>query len=489
MDISLTAQNFWHQELLKGPEGKVARDYLVKRGVSEKTIAEFNLGYAADSWDKLTNFLKGQKFSEEDIFLAGLTVKKDRGAGFYDRFRGRLMFPINDAHGSPIGFSARTLKADEQGGKYINTPQTLVYNKSLAIFNLDKAKVAIKKLDYVILVEGQMDALSAFQAGTENVIATSGTALTQDQIKLLKRYTSNMMIAFDTDAAGQSAARRGIDLALAEEMNIKMIVLPQGKDPDECIKNDPQLWFDAIKHAKSILQYYFDQTFAAVDLTDVEGKKKAAKILLPVISKISNRIEQSHWLQQLAEALKVSEEILRQSLERRPIKPTAESSVPAQSKEFKTRNQLLYERILAIALKYPINITHLVDNFAPDMMANNQLKSIYKSLIIYYTKGINSDSSKFDYQEFKSDLGGDNLDAVADKLVLLAEKDFFDFEQEKIRQELFTAINFCKRNFHSAELKSIEEQIKQAENQKDTAEVNRLVERFNVVVAQLNVLD
>ena len=491
MDICATAQGFWQSELADSKEGEIARDYLVKRGVAEKTIAEFKLGYAADSWDRLTNFLKSKKFTDSDIFLAGLSVKKDRGDGFYDRFRCRLVFPINDMHGNPIGFSARTLKADEQGGKYINTPQTLIYNKSLAIFNIDKAKVAIKKSDYVIVVEGQMDALSAFAAGTENVIATSGTAFTLDQIRLLKRYTNNMMIAFDTDAAGQSAARRGIDLALGEEMNVKMIVLPQGKDPDECIKTDVKLWFDAIKHAKSIVQYYFDQTFASVNVKEVEGKKQAAKVLLPVLGKITNAIEQTHWLQELSSALNVPENILRQTLNKTlPKQTTSNQANPqAASKPFKTRDQLLAERILAIVLKYPINITHLIDNLAPETITNKLLTNLYKALIIYYTTNINSDVSAFDYQAFKASLKPDGLDGVADQLVLLAEKDFFDFDQEAIRAELFTAINFCKRSYYAGQLKDLEERIKQAENSKDVTAVTSLSEQFNQVISQLNTLE
>jgi len=206
------------------------------------------------------------------------------------------------------------LKADETQAKYINTPQTTIYNKSLILYNLDKAKVEIKKQGVAVLVEGQMDALTSFQAGVKNVVATSGTALTRDQITILKRYSDNLAIAFDTDLAGESAAKRGIDSALSEEMNVKVIVLPTGKDPDECIKNNPDDWFKAVKEAKSIMQYYIDQTIQHLDLNQVEDKKEAAKILLPIIVKISNKIEQSHWLQKLAELLKVSENILRESI-------------------------------------------------------------------------------------------------------------------------------------------------------------------------------
>src|SRR3989338_6558560 len=317
LDVCQLAARFWHQVLLESAQAESVRTYLKnQRQINQTTIEDFKLGYAADSWDTLIKFLKNKGFSDQEIFLAGLSVKKERANDFYDRFRGRLMFPINDLHGNQIGFSGRTLKAEEKAGKYINTPQTLIYNKSLVVFNLDKAKEFIKKDNLAVAVEGQMDVLAAWQAGTKNVIATSGTALTLDQLQIIKRYTDSLSIAFDADLAGQSAAKRGIDLALGQELNVKVIVLQQGKDPDECIKNNPGDWLAAVKQAKSIMEYYFEQTLSRVNLHQVEGKKEAAKILLPIIAKIGNKIEQAHWLQKLAELLQVSESVLREKIGR-----------------------------------------------------------------------------------------------------------------------------------------------------------------------------
>ncbi len=489
LDICELAVNFWHKTLLESQTAQKARDYLGKRQVSEQIIAEFKLGYALDSWDNLIKFLQSRGFSDQEIFLAGFSVKKERAADFYDRFRDRLMFPINDLHGSPIGFSGRTLKADEVGGKYINTPQTLIYNKSLVLFNLDKAKSEIKKQDLAIIVEGQMDVLAAVWAGTQNVIASSGTALTLDQIKILKRYTKNLAIAFDTDLAGESAAKRGIDLALGEEMNVRIIVLPQGKDPDECIKNNPPDWFQAIKEAKSIMEYYFDQTLSRVDLNEVEGKKEAARILLPVIAKIGNKIEQAHWLQKLAELLKVSEQILRDSLNQQATKKPETGGVREKVKVTKDRDLMLVEQILAIALKYPNYLPHLIDNLPPEVIGDGALNNLYKKLVIYYTESIKGDIEDFNYDKLHTKLKSDNLDGLADKLVLLAEKDFFDFDTEAIREELYKAMNFCQRNYYTTKLKAIEEQIRQAEKNGQKAEVKKLIVQFNELITQLNILN
>jgi len=488
LDISQLATNYWHKVLLESPAAQKARDYLDQRKVSQDIIKEFKIGYAVESWDNLIRVLKNRDFNDQEIFLAGLSVKKERGHDFYDRFRDRLIFPINDMHGNPIGFSGRTLKKDEKAGKYINTPQTLIYNKSLVIFNLDKAKQEIKKKDFAILAEGQMDVIAAVQAGTQNIIASSGTALTLDQLSIIKRYTKNLAIAFDTDLAGESAAKRGIDLALSQDLNVKIIVLPEGKDPDECIKNNPDDWFKSIKDAKSIMEYYFDKTFSKLDLNKVEDKKEAAKILLPVISKIGNTIEQTHWLQKLASKLNVTEQILRESL----VGGSNSVKTKQSNQELlvkKDRGLMLLEQIFAIVLKYPENLPYLVDNFLPDLIQEEKIKTLYKKLIIYYTEDIGNNIKDFDYQLFKFKLKEENIDALADQFVLLAEKDFFDFDSESIKNELIKAVNFYKKSYYSSRLRDIEGQLKQSEDAKDNDRTNKLTEEFGEVLNELKFLD
>ncbi|MFA6410727.1 MAG: DNA primase [Candidatus Buchananbacteria bacterium] len=489
LDLCELAAYFWHKTLLESHQGQKARDYLRKRQINERTIIDFKIGYALDSWDHLIDFLKGRGFSDQEIFLAGLSVKKERGQDFYDRFRDRLMFPINDLHGNPIGFSGRTLKTEEIGGKYINTPQTLIYNKSLVIFNLDRAKAEIKKENQVIVVEGQMDVVSAVQAGTGNVIATSGTAFTPDQIKILKRYSNNLAICFDMDLAGESAAKRGIDLALNEEMNVKVITLPVGKDPDECIKANPSLWFEAIKKAQSIMEYYFQKTFSQLDLNSPEGKKEAAKILLPLIFRLQNKIEQTHWLQKLSEAVKVPERILLESLPKNRIKNQLSAASQPQNLPVRDRNVMLYEQILAIALKYPENLSDLIDNLAPEVITDTDLNSLYKNLIIYYTESINNDSNRFVYQDFHNKIKAAGLGILADRLILLGERDFFNFDLDAIRSEMVKTIAFTKRNYLNLLLKEIERKINDAEKSGQKDEVKKLVEEFNEIVIKLNTLD
>jgi len=493
LDICQLAASFWHKILLESPQAEKARQYLKDRQLSDQTIEEFKIGYAPDAWETTVNFLKGRGFTENEIFLAGLTVKKDRGAGFYDRFRDRITFPINNISGSPVGFSARTMKKDEKEAKYINTPQTEIYNKSLILYNLDKAKVEIKKQQLAILVEGQMDAIASYQAGAQNVIASSGTALTADQITILKRYSDNLAIAFDTDAAGESASRRGIDIALAQEMNVKVITLPHGKDPDECIKKNPEDWFSAIKNAKSIIQYYFDQVTTKFDLASADGKKQAAKILLSVIVKINNKIEQTHWLQKLADRLNVSEQILRDILatnNNRTTKTGIKAPLAAKPAEQKDRGGLLSEIALALALKFSQQLPYLIDNLRPEMLSGaTDVQQLYRDLIIYYTDDITNKVDEFDYQSFKSKLAGQNLVQLADSLVLLAEKDFFDFDQDLVRDEMIKTVEFLKRDYYSTQLKEIQIKIRQAEQNNNLEEIETLSQKFNSIINQLNLLN
>ena len=493
LDITRLAAEFWHRTLLDSTQAQKARDYLKKRKVSDIIIASYKLGYALESWDTLLAFLKKRGFSDQEIFLAGLTVKKDRGVGFYDRFRDRLMFPINDAHGNPIGFSGRTLNPEEKGGKYINTPQTSIYNKSLALFNIDKAKQEIKKQDLAIIVEGQMDVLASMQVGVENVIASSGTALTLEQVKIIKRFTNNLAIAFDTDPAGQSAAQRGIDVALTEELNVKVIVVPGGKDPDECIKENPDNWKRAIAEARSIMEYYFETVSRKHNLRSPEGKKAAAKVLLPVIAKIGNQIEQAHWLQKLADELGVTEALLRSILEKRVVHPTVpavEVSVSSPKPPVTIpRQRQLAESVLALALTKSLFLESIIAEFKPEMVTDADLQELYKKLIVYYTEIINADSDKFDFKQFSTTLGEISLVEVADRLVLLGEKDFFDFEPTALHNELRNILAFTKRDYYTHQLKDIEHQIKFAEQQGAHDEAQLLTQRFTEVVGQLRALD
>lgn len=499
MDICKWAAEFYHKILLESSKAQKTRDYLKKRNISLEIQEEFKLGYAPDSWHTLEDFLKKRGFSEEDIFLAGLTVKKEKEKGFYDRFRDRLMFPIKDIHGNFIGFGGRTLTQDDEIAKYINTPQTLIYNKSRVLYGIDRAKSRIRQEELAVVVEGYMDCLASHQIGVTNVVSSGGTALTEDQLKLLKRCTGNLGLAFDMDIAGEEAIKRGIDLALEKGMNLKVVVLPFGKDPDECIQKDPQAWKKAISEAKSIMDYFFEKTLGRLNLEKVEDKKKAAQELLPFIAKLKDRIEQTHWLQKLASALKVEEKILRETMvSYSKPKPVLKSEQEISPPRFKTRERemILGERLVGLALKYSENLGYIIDQLPPEVLVDSKLQSLYKRLIIYYTSLASTKEGEeiFEVKNFLKTLSEENssLADYLDLLLMQAESEFENYEVEQLQREISESIKYLKRSSISKKLKEIEARIKEIEKQgpksPNEAEQEDLIEKFNQLIDQLKKL-
>src|SRR3989339_1055353 len=318
MEINAKAAYFFHRFLLDIPGAKSAREYLERRRLKTETIEKWQVGYIPEQWDLLTRYLLKKGYGIEDLVASGLTIKRDgadaqTGRGFYDRFRGRIMFPLSDAHGNVVGFTGRILvEKENSGGKYVNTPQTPVYDKSRVIYGLDKAKSEIKAKDLTVMVEGQMDVIACHQAGMKNVVASSGTALTEEQVHLLKRYSNNLNMAFDMDEAGQNAARRGITVALKDGFGVKVIRLPKdaGKDPDECLKKHPQIWFDAVEKAQEVMEWYFEKSFTNRDLNNHKNKQVIANELLSEIALIQYAVERDHWLKELGSQLAVEVSVL-----------------------------------------------------------------------------------------------------------------------------------------------------------------------------------
>jgi DNA primase len=479
LDISDLAAKFYHHQLLNNKQAEGVRQYLTERGLSEETIEEWKIGYSLDSWDSLFSWLKSKNYNENEIFMAGLAVKREGSSGFYDRFRGRIMFPLCDINSNTVGFSARVNPEKEETeklGKYINTPQTIIYDKSKILFALDRAKQAIRHEDLAVLVEGQMDAVTAHQNGFTNVVASSGTALTVDQVNLLKRYSQKIALAFDMDDAGIMAAERGIDIALGAEMEIKVIEIKGFKDPDECIRQKPDMWRTAVTSAKPVMQYYFDKTIAGLDLSQATDRRQIAKKLLPVIAKLGNKIEKSYWLKKLGQIIDIDERILYEALEKaQPKKNTADKIIRKTQAEIKTpsREQVLSESLLAVVLKFPVFIDDILSHVQPEYLIGDISRSIYNNLIIYYNyliekANIESQFSdiNFGYNSFRLWLEKETVSdiepsqpQILDRLVLLGDKDYFDLEQEQAQQEIRKISNFLKKNYLSSQLRDISRKI------------------------------
>jgi DNA primase len=315
----------WFEEQLRSPGGALAREYLRGRGLSDEGIKTFRIGYAPDSFNALRDRLSGMA-DEATLRASGLFSSKEQGDGsqgpLYDRFRKRVMFPIANEGGRVIAFTARTLEAGEKAGaKYINSPETPLYSKGQVLFNLDKAKAAIRQLEFALLVEGQMDCISVYLGGIHNVIATSGTAFTEQQVGILKRHTSNVVVNFDPDAAGANAAEKSIALLTEEGFSIKIVTLEGGLDPDRFIRErGVEAYTGAVRGARRQSDYLIERARAAFPGASADQKVKALNFLLPHIRRMPEKLARDQFAADAAQKLGIDSAVLREELRQAALK-------------------------------------------------------------------------------------------------------------------------------------------------------------------------
>lgn len=302
------AGRFYHQVLIKDQKGATALEYLKNRGLTDGTIKQWQIGFAPDDFHALEKALLAKKVNLNDAIKAGVIIKNDRG--MYDRFRGRVTFPIYDYFGNTVGFSARILTDDGKSAKYINSPETPVYNKSKILFGLNFAKDSIRKADEAVIVEGQMDCISAHQGGFKNIVASSGTALTEAGLIQLGRLTKNLKFCFDADLAGQTASRRAGEVALKMGFRLKVIVLEKAKDPDELIKKSPGLWEKAVAEAVWYLDWQMDAAEKKFSQDPVEQKHFLSEQVVPLLGAIVDPLEQDHYVHKLSTRFLISEKTI-----------------------------------------------------------------------------------------------------------------------------------------------------------------------------------
>ena len=313
LNINTVAQDFYHECLIKTARGEVGRKYLAGRGITLETIETFNLGYAPDDWDSLLTKLTRQDFLPQQIESVGLIARRKNSSGYYDRFRGRVMIPITDVRGNVVGFGGRILKAeDESAPKYLNTPETALFNKRNLLFGLDKSNRAITAADSVIVVEGYMDAISLFSAGVKNVVATLGTAFTPEHAKLIERYTRKIFFCYDSDEAGQRATIRALPIVQAMGVEVFIIKIPDGKDPDEFIRKHGKAAFDKlISTAETLVDYRTNYIVAHSIISTTRGKIQALREILPVVINAKNIAVRNEYIKRIASKLALDEQIIR----------------------------------------------------------------------------------------------------------------------------------------------------------------------------------
>jgi DNA primase len=318
IQLNSWAMEFWQQQLESSSEGRIAREYLKERGISDETQKVFRLGYAPDSWDSLSNFLRNKGAPQEHIDRSGLLAKKEETNRSYDRFRGRLMFPVLDAQGRPIAFGGRTLKGED--AKYINSPETAAYVKGRNLFGLNLTRDEIRRHGFAILVEGFLDLIVPYQFGVRNVVASLGTALTSDQVKLLSRFARKVVVNYDGDRAGIQAAKKSIEILLAEDLEVKVLVLPDNADPDEYIRKFGVTEYQRQRaQAQPHIQFVIESALRDRNLHRPAEKAEAVEEVLPYIRAVNSRIQKREYFDMAMDALGIDRENVNTSAWRREL--------------------------------------------------------------------------------------------------------------------------------------------------------------------------
>ncbi len=378
--INTFAAKYYNQLLEKSTAAKQARDYLEKRGLTTQTISRWQIGYAPDDFHALEEALAKKSVTIQDLVKAGVSVKNERGQ-MYDRFRNRITFPIVTYTGEIVGFSARTLSSDPNQAKYINSPETIIYNKSRVLFGLYHAREAIRQNDNAVVVEGQMDCISLHQAGFQNTVATSGTAMTTEHLKVLGRMTKNLIFCFDADSAGDRATRRAGELALAAGFRTKVVVLPQGKDPDELVQAGAALWQDALNSAVWFIDLYLDRA-AQLASGSVEQIKYVSENIAPLLSNLTDVLEQDHYVRKLVDGFGLTESVVRKFLRGTTTGVSQTTVIESHSSDIQAENQVSLEKlVLGGVLAYPEFLDVIREDIIIEDFSHEGVRNIISLLV------------------------------------------------------------------------------------------------------------
>jgi DNA primase len=493
-EINQAAKEFFKNNLASS---ELVKNYLIERGLKKETIEEFEIGAALNTSDVLTRHLLKSGFNISDVERSGLIFKTDRGT-YWDRFRNRIIFPLHNNFGKVIGFTGRILPEKQinaegpresasspresasspresaftaSAAKYINSPETPIFSKSKLLFGFHKTKEAIRESKTAILVEGQMDFLMAYQDGIRNVVATSGTALTNDHLKILKRLADNLILCFDSDEAGRTASERSIDLAEANDFSVKVLELNyEGlKDPADIVKNKPGLLYSLINNAQPAMEFYFSRYLSNADLrrldADIHGqdihlKKKNIRIVLSKIKNILSPVVKDHWIKELSRRTAIDERSLLEELEGLKIS-LSKTSIEEQKESQRdlSRIDIICQRIIALAL---------ADNKFSEILRDNQnyLPNLYRSLFIFSIDKKNPDLSP-------------PLKQVSDLINLRSSLDFEKIDKKKAESEFNDLLKQLKREYFKENQRIVIQKIKKAEKEGSEEELREILKEFD----------
>ena len=482
--INHLANELFHFLLTEHQAGKKALEYLFNRGIQKKTIEEFKIGYAPDKRNFLEQFIVQKKgFLGGELEASGLVFKTE-GNRLIDRFRERIMFPLFDHRGNIVGFSGRLLRPRKDVGKYINTPETLIYHKSQLLFGLLQAKEAIRQSKQVIVVEGEFDMISPYQVGIKNIVAIKGSALTEEQIKLLHRFAGEILLALDEDTAGDAASRRGIQMAVSQGLNVRVVRLAgRFKDPDEAVQKDVEFFKKQIKEAVPIFDFYIDSALSRFDINTAWGKKQVADELAPILAKIDDEVLRSHYIQRLARELGVAEEAVWEKIGSSVVPISAKVGQRAssvQSEELPRRQETLADYFFSICFQHGKE-KRLLDKELSKFIILPAQKRLISFLKKYFKK-----NKKFVSRRFAQSLPPELLE-IFNGLYLnplpskLTDRTDLKKEIEKIERELKSA-------FWRQEIAHLSKEVVLKEKEGKDKDVANLQIKINKLLKQINLV-
>ncbi|MFC1921181.1 DNA primase [Chloroflexota bacterium] len=373
--VNEAAALYYHNLLLNSPEAKKAGDYLQKRSISTETVSDFQLGFALNNWEALKQYLLEKEYTGDEMLEAGLIIASEDGKT-HDRFRNRLLFPIKDNRGRTTGFGARVL--DDSMPKYVNSPQTPVFDKSGTLYAINLAAPAIRQQDQAVIVEGYMDVITAHQNGFRNVIASMGTAVTEKQVNILKRLSKNLVLALDADTAGEEAMLRCVDYENSLDAEIKVVVLPEGKDPDDAIREDSEMWQKLLDESMPVVDYTIRMVSSRLDMSKASDQSAAVDRIGSIIRKMKDPIRKAFYIQKLAQLTDKEVRTVEAALGR--IKPMSGAGQPSRKETAPAVQPLLSrpveEQFLALLLQHP-ELKSLDTGILPEYFENSENREIY----------------------------------------------------------------------------------------------------------------
>jgi DNA primase len=485
--INDAAAQYFHELLLSSGEGERARRYLEGRGVTSESWETFQLGYGLDDWHALENHLRARGYGYEDVTELGLLIQREGGDGYFDRFRGRLMFPIRDIKSRVIGFGGRSLDGSEP--KYMNSPESPLFDKGSVLYGIDRARAPIRAANQAIIVEGYMDVIMAHQYGIRNVVASMGTALTETQLRTLARLTKRMALALDSDAAGSQATLRGLETARASlehtvtpvplgpglirfetslNVDLRIVVLPEGKDPDEVILESPDAWNRLLERATPLADYYFRVVTAELDISTAKGKSEAVERLKPVLQEIGDRVQRRHYIQQLARLLRLDERELEEIVGGgRGARRSARSSAVEQAPRPEVEPPTYEEYILYLVSQRPELVPWTDDALAEMGLEAPRLEEFgdprSRALVQQTWQALRE---RAPWEQVQAGLSGElraYLDELEERMALLPS-----VAEEHMRQEMLNGLLRLRQRRLQESLRELRFLCQDAEEQGDT---------------------